>query len=263
MLSSRRESTSASSGPFKRNADPSLICPCRSGYLAVLVSYVANNTVAGALSYAIVQLEIGATQGHVNVVAVKHLAFQAVPDPRPLSGPKLSIPSGETAFLMFVDAVLMVNLAADLDFEEAFPLRSSTHRFFGLSTPPASPSSHLTAISLLSSTPSILTATVSPAAAPRAAPKTRRLQTRLEQAVFFGGSQSDNPLAFDLRPGWEGDLGAAAEAVSLEICASSAQSMPFILDLRSQLADRVGRAKALIDFVNSNGLLGKVSLRLS
>lgn len=234
----------------------------------MLVSYVANNTVAGALSYAIVQLEIGATQGHVNVAAVKHLAFQAVPDPRPLSSPKLSIPSGETAFVMFVDAVLMVNLAPDLEFEEAFPLRSSTHRFFGLSTPAptltstVASASQLVTVSLLSSTPSILTATVNPAAAPRAAPKTRRLQTRLEQAVFFGGAKSDNPLAFDLRPGWEGDLGAAAEAVSQEICASSAQSMPFILDLRSQLADRVGRARALIEFVNSNGLLGKVRLHL-
>lgn len=171
------------------------------------------------------------------------------------------MPSGETAFVMFVDAVLMINLEPNLAFEEAFPLRSSTHRFFGISTPPPNPSitSQTTTLSLLSSTPSILSVTVNPAAAPRAAPKTRRLQTRLEQAVFFGGPASDNPLAFDLRPGWEGDLGAAAEAVSREICASSAQSMPFILDLRAQLSDRVSRARALIEFVNSNGLLGKVS----
>jgi len=184
-----------------------------------------------------------------------------VPDPRPLSTPKLSMPSGETAFVMFVDAVLMVNLEPNLAFEEAFPLRHSTHRFLGLSSSPAAPNaaSQTVTLSLLSSTPSVLSVTVNPAAAPRAAPKTRRLQTRLEQAVFFGGAKSDNPLAFDLRPGWEGDLGAAAEAVSDDICASSAQSMPFILDLRSQLADRVGRARALIEFVNSNGLLGKVS----
>lgn len=35
--------------------------------------------------------------------------------------------------------------------------------------------------------------------------------------------------------------------------------MPAILDLRVQLADRVKRSKALIEFINANGLLGKVS----
>lgn len=37
--------------------------------------------------------------------------------------------------------------------------------------------------------------------------------------------------------------------------------MPAILDLRVQLADRVKRSKALIEFINANGLLGKVRLR--
>lgn len=36
--------------------------------------------------------------------------------------------------------------------------------------------------------------------------------------------------------------------------------MPLILDLRAQLADRVHRAKALIEYINANGLLSKVSL---
>lgn len=35
-------------------------------------------------------------------------------------------------------------------------------------------------------------------------------------------------------------------------------NMPAILDLRVQLADRVKRSKALIEFINANGLLGKV-----
>jgi nuclear pore complex protein Nup133 len=37
--------------------------------------------------------------------------------------------------------------------------------------------------------------------------------------------------------------------------------MPLILDLRAQLADRVHRAKVLIEYINVNGLLGKVRLR--
>lgn len=35
--------------------------------------------------------------------------------------------------------------------------------------------------------------------------------------------------------------------------------MPSILDLRAQLADRIARARGLIDYINSNGLLGKLS----
>lgn len=34
--------------------------------------------------------------------------------------------------------------------------------------------------------------------------------------------------------------------------------MPSILDLRVQLADRVGRVKGLIGYIGANGLLGKV-----
>jgi nuclear pore complex protein Nup133 len=35
--------------------------------------------------------------------------------------------------------------------------------------------------------------------------------------------------------------------------------MPLILDLRAQLADRVQRAHTLIEYINGNGLLPKVS----
>ena len=34
--------------------------------------------------------------------------------------------------------------------------------------------------------------------------------------------------------------------------------MPSILDLRTQIGDRVNRLKSLIDFIGRNGLLGKV-----
>ena len=36
--------------------------------------------------------------------------------------------------------------------------------------------------------------------------------------------------------------------------------MPAILDLRTQIADRLNRLKGLIGFITENGLLGKVSV---
>jgi len=38
--------------------------------------------------------------------------------------------------------------------------------------------------------------------------------------------------------------------------------MPLILDLRAQLADRAHRARALIEYIQDNGLVGKVSISI-
>lgn len=118
----------------------------------------------------------------------------------------------------------------DSSFEEAFPLRNSSNRFIGASMPsylPPVPSA-VESISLLTSSASSLTVTVSPPqgnqliASGSEGYKTRRLQTRLEQAIFFGTHEVENPFAFDLQPDYEGDLATAALAVSAGILASRA-----------------------------------------
>lgn len=53
-----------------------------------------------------------------------------------------------------------------------------------------------------------------------AASATAGLKTKIEQTVFFG-DRSNNPLTFNLPPGFKGDLAEAAEAVSSEIVSSS------------------------------------------
>jgi hypothetical protein len=50
-----------------------------------------------------------------------------------------------------------------------------------------------------------------------------------------------------------------AICLTLVVAPPGSSNMPAILDLRVQLADRVKRSKALIEFINANGLLGKVS----
>ncbi|KWU46470.1 methyltransferase type 11 [Rhodotorula sp. JG-1b] len=234
--------------------------------LAVLLSHVHGSTAAESRSYAVVQFEIGSSPDSLRVAGLSHLSYQSRPDPRPLSTPKLSIGTGEIAFVVFADAVVLMSLSNDSSFEEAFPLRSNSNRFIGASMPsylPPVPSA-VESISLLTSSASSLTVTVSPPqgnqliASGSEGYKTRRLQTRLEQAIFFGTQEVENPFAFDLQPDYEGDLATAALAVSAGILASSSSNMPAILDLRVQLADRVKRSKALIEFINANGLLGKL-----
>ncbi|BGP13786.1 hypothetical protein JCM10213v2_001724 [Rhodosporidiobolus nylandii] len=233
------------------------------GELVVLVSHVDETTQEGARSFAVVRLAVGAQHGDVQVKGVIDLAYQARPDPRPLSTPRIHLGAANFAFIVFADAVVLCSL--DSSFEEAFPLRGSSTRIIGLSLSsylPSPPAAAPTAdtLSLLTSTPSTLTVSVAPRPGAAGVPdKTRKLQTRLEQAVFFGSAQeAENPLRFDLQPGYEGDLAKAAEALSAEILASSSPNMPLILDLRAQLADRVHRARALIEFINANGLLGKL-----
>ncbi|KAI5479591.1 nuclear pore complex protein Nup133 [Pseudohyphozyma bogoriensis] len=235
------------------------------GALAVLVSHVADSTTPNKLSYAVVSLNVGAALNTVAVQSVKKLAYQAHPDPRPLSTPSLSLLRGDTAFVTFVDAVVMLSLASESTFEEVFPLRSSSNRFLGASVNASTSPNTYPCLSLLTSTASLLTVEVTSVEsiqneqAGSEEHKTRKLKGKIEQGIYFGGNDADNPLAFDLLPDFEGDLIAASEAVSQEILSSSSAHMPYILDLRAQLADRVLRARALIEYIGSNGLLGKLS----
>ncbi|KDE03357.1 hypothetical protein MVLG_06163 [Microbotryum lychnidis-dioicae p1A1 Lamole] len=235
-----------------------------SGHLALLVSHVTLTAASKSLSYSIVLLDIGNAQHGVNVVGVRHLHYQAPVDPRPLSSPKINLGPNSIAFVVFVDAVIVTSLEATSAFEETFPLRNNTNRFLGYSSRSNNVNEPLV---LLTSTPSILSLQLNSATLPSlatyAAPaseaaKTRQLKVKIEQTVYFGADDATNPLAFDLSPNFEGDLVLAAEAVSSQIASSSSPHAPHIMDLRAQLADRVSRARILIGYIGSNGLLGKL-----
>ncbi|GAA5979128.1 hypothetical protein JCM11641_008435 [Rhodosporidiobolus odoratus] len=231
------------------------------GELVVLVSHVDGATQEGARSFAVIVLQIGAQHGEVQAKGIVELAYQARPDPRPLSTPRLHLGPSDVVFVTFADAVVLASL--DSPFEESFPLRSSSTRIVGTSLPAyisPSPSAAPPANTLFLLTSTSSTLSVSVVSRPVAVPdKTRKLQTRLEQAVFFGSAmEAENPLSFDLQPGFEGDLAKAAVGLSAGILASSSPNMPLILDLRAQLSDRVHRARALVEFINANGLLGKL-----
>ncbi|KAL8293054.1 hypothetical protein RQP46_000748 [Phenoliferia psychrophenolica] len=236
--------------------------------LAVLISFIKDKSAPTLLSYAIVVLQVGTTPNNISTITVQYLSYRAPRDFRPLSDPTLLLADGDTAFVVFVNAVVVIALVAGSPFEEAFPLRSPTSRFLGLSTRPStstppSPSSSRS-LTLLTSDATLLSVDVVTSLAggevglSTEAYKTRKLKSKIEQAIFYGGER-DNPLLFDLQDGFEGDLTAASLAISSELLSSSSPNLPRILDLRAQLADRMARARALIEFINSNGLHGKLS----
>ncbi|GAA6016956.1 hypothetical protein JCM11491_006924 [Sporobolomyces phaffii] len=248
------------------------------GELAVLVSHVTGHTTQGFQSFAIVLLNV--VGSIVEVSGITRLNYQSRPDPRPLSTPKLSLSSVETAFVVFADAVVIVSLANDSPFEENFPLRHNTNRFIGVSLPSQhAANSTSTTLSLLTSTAALLNLTVTPPASPLPLSitntsetyKTRKLKSKIEHAIYFGiaagGKKSsraahedeeENLFKFDLQRDYEGDLAVAVEGVSQDLLASASSNLPVILDLRAQLADRARRARALIEYIQDNGLVGKL-----
>ena len=139
---------------------------------------------------------------------------------------------GDAAFVVFVDAVVVIALVAGPShapspgpstadssatgspFEEAFPLRSPTARFIGISTvPPTTSATAARSLTLLTSDATLVSVDVTSAQSFFADQpnldgyQTRKLKSKIEQAIFFG--QADNPLRFDLVDGYEGDLTAA------------------------------------------------------
>ncbi|GAA5844336.1 hypothetical protein JCM5353_008463 [Sporobolomyces roseus] len=248
------------------------------GELAILVSHSTAQTAQGFQSFAIVLLNVAGSI--VEVAGIIRLNYQSRPDPRPLSTPHLSLSSNETAFVVFADAVVIASLANDSPFEENFPLRHNTNRFIGVSLPSLSSPSSATTLSLLTSTASLLNLSVTP---PAPLPlsvnntsetyKTRKLKAKIEHAIYFGitstssdkkkkssqgAEEEENLFKFDLQRDYEGDLAVAVEGVSRDLLASASPNMPLILDLRAQLADRAHRARALIEYIQDNGLIGKL-----
>ncbi|KAK4686173.1 hypothetical protein P7C73_g3957, partial [Tremellales sp. Uapishka_1] len=239
--------------------------------LAVLVSYTLQQSSSLGQqklqnSHAIVLFEIHSKSNALMVNRVVPITYLAHPDARLLDVPRLHVPAGSPiAFVHFADVIVMVSLLEGAPYEDVITLKdSSRYAFIGVGSQ--------TAPSRRPSTPTLLAMPMFgglmslevDANAGRKenlsqeASATARLKSKMEQAVFFG-DRSDNPLSFDLPPGFRGDLAEAAEAVSAEIVASSSVYMPAIYELRPQLSDRLVKLKELMSFIRRNGFLSMLS----
>ncbi|PLW07853.1 hypothetical protein PCANC_24721 [Puccinia coronata f. sp. avenae] len=248
--------------------------------LAVLVSYINDSEVEQAQtsiqprSYAIVILEVLSSSSLPVVSHIVKAKHREYPDPRPETSPSLSLPNGgPAAFIVFPERIVCLSLSEGADYEEIVSLKSqANNRNIGHGATPLiiravkdkdekSPtiklittSSGILEIALDSEELEKLGTTIVEEQIIR---DTYRLKTQLEQAVFFGDNDA-NPVEFHLQADLSGNLGEAAEKLSQGILSSSAAHLPPIVDLRAQLADRIGRLQLLIRFINSTGMLNKV-----
>ena len=79
-----------------------------------------------------------------------------------------------------------------------------------------------------------LTSTI-PLTTPAQDSRTGRLENKIEQAIYYGSRDAQNPLAFEIRE-QEGDLVSACENVSRDILASGAPSIFFEARKRENLS---------------------------
>ncbi|KAK4058799.1 hypothetical protein OIO90_000245 [Microbotryomycetes sp. JL221] len=252
------------------------------GHLAILVSHQSTTGNDRSQSFSIITIAITSSTMTVDIVDSKRLTHQALPDPRPLSTPKLSI-QGHVAFVTFVDVVVALSLERDSTFQEKFSLRSNEQRFLGFSIFKETIETHfetnMNSISLLTSMGKILLIQIQNLNQIKFIQdrfnkdefKTNQLKIKIEQSIYFdnsGGSDlnsnessttNDNPLMFVVEPDVEGDVVIASQSVSSQLLSSSSPLQPLILDLRTQLNDRIQKSKALIEFIGSNGLLPRLS----
>ncbi|WAQ86497.1 hypothetical protein PtA15_7A223 [Puccinia triticina] len=248
--------------------------------LAVLVSYIDSSQVDQAQSsvqprsYAIVILEVLSSSSLPVVSHTVKAKHREYPDPRPETTPSLSLPSGgPAAFIVFPERVVCLSLSEGADFEEIVSLNSQgNNRIIGNGAAPLAiraiqdKADKPPALKLITTSSGILEIELNPVELEKlgtsiveeqVARDTYRLKTQLEQAVFFGDNTA-NPVEFHLQADLIGDLATAAEQLSKEILSSNAPHLPPIVDLRVQLADRIGRLELLIRFINTTGMLNKV-----
>ncbi|KAH9465346.1 hypothetical protein Pst134EA_013234 [Puccinia striiformis f. sp. tritici] len=248
--------------------------------LAVLVSYIDSSQVEQAQSsvqprsYAIVILEVLSSSALPVVAHTVKARHREYPDPRPETSPYLSLPSGgPAALIVFPERIVCLSLSVDSDFEEIVSLKSqANNRIIGSGAAPLDirgvqdKTDKPPALKLLTTSSGILEIELNPTELEKLGTSiveeqktrdTHRLKTQLEQGVFFGDDPA-NPVEFNLQADLKGDLGTAADQLSKEILSSSAAHQPPIVDLRSQLSDRIGRLLQLIRFINKTGMLNKV-----
>ncbi|CAK9785321.1 unnamed protein product [Cutaneotrichosporon oleaginosum] len=194
-----------------------------------------------------------------------YLSYLAHADPRMLDVPRLFIPRGsQTAFVRFADAILMTSLSS-IPYEDVITLRDSGRNVF-IGVAPTATGHAASSIVAMASLGGLMTIEVHEGVAQArkmtpAASATARLKNKLEQAVMFGANRETshslhlNPLTFDLPPGFQGDLPAAAEEVSAEVVSNSAAFMTPVSETRQSLMDRLAKLRELMLFIRHNGVL--------
>ncbi|PWY99524.1 hypothetical protein BCV70DRAFT_201090 [Testicularia cyperi] len=228
------------------------------------------------LSYGFATIDVVKDAGSFVVASILPLKHTSYADPRPYATPSLSIPNGgPAAFVTFADAVIIKQVEQGCEtFEEVVKLKEDVRNRFigtGCDAVKAANGAEVAALSLISTGSGSLLVetntreirdrcTAYSSSVDRQRADTQRLKGKLEQALYYSDSPV-NPLTFQLPAQYEGTLMTACEQLSREVLTCTnpiSQTVPFSVDLRNSLKDRLTKLRFLVRFVAECGHLEKL-----
>lgn len=201
------------------------------------------------------------------------LRFEAAEDPRPAARPRVLVAEAQpsVAFVSFAHAVVVQLLCDPCGSEESLRLRHGSDRILGACVRVSGQRAQWTALTSKSGTWHVELDVLhaqqqaldeQPASPHALDAQTRRLQERLESAVWF--DDPAHPLQLDALPAHL-DIEVLEHCVvriSTDVLTSSLRCMPPTVDLRTQLAQRIACALRLRDVLGHNGYLAQLSTRV-
>lgn len=209
---------------------------------------------------ALVVLSLASRSSSPNVLNVTFI------DQSPTANSRLAVSlETQTAFVSSASALSIIQLRSPVESVDTIHLKSAkVHGLIGIGVRSAVPGSRsgsaplVAAVTIGGQTIGAEVYQDAAAASSSDDDPTGALKAQIEQAVYFG-ERSDNPLSYDLEIQPDANVAAAAGAVSDEILSSSSSLLQTSFELKAQLADRLARVKAIISFIERNGLLGQIS----
>lgn len=233
------------------------------GQILVLFSYASiapTGFSSGGNAYTYCIARIGVKDpARPTVLARDILVSDMNRDSRPATAPKMLLIDGGAAVLVqFGGAIVVASLGAS--FRQTLTLKSQWNRTLGFGLTKTDSQARLSEISAIIAANGVVTIKIDHEKIEdfHADTPTNQLKATFEQAIFYG-AREENPFLFTVSPSVEGSFDQAACAVSNEIVNSSSVLLPAILDQRLQLSKRMELLRALILFINENGVGGHLS----
>ncbi|KAG9005375.1 hypothetical protein FRB90_010415 [Tulasnella sp. 427] len=181
-------------------------------------------------------------------------------DSRPATAPKMLLIDGGAAVLVqFGGAIVVASLGRT--FRQTLTLKSQWNRTLGFGLTKTESQARLSEISAIIAENGVVTIQIHHQEIEdfRTDTPTNQLKATFEQAIYYG-SKEENPFLFTASSSVGGNFDQAACAVSNELVTSSSVLLKPILDQRKQLLKKMELLRALILFINENGVGGHLSV---
>ncbi|KAH8920014.1 hypothetical protein BT69DRAFT_1336824 [Atractiella rhizophila] len=169
--------------------------------------------------------------------------------------PKLHV-NGQAGCIIFPTILILVSLSQGADYEEIISLKKPQRGILG-SSAGFHQKDDAYELAVVTAEYGVLSVKMEEKAA-RTGRRSGKMKTKLEHAMFYG-DRPENPLDFSVLSNFDEEIEGPARQLSKDVLMNTSPKLLKVIDLRTQLADRIQKLDNLIQYINANGLLGKLS----